>query len=342
MCAAPQLGRNERRVMLRTVSCAPTRWRAGLVAGLSAMVGLTLGSPANCTVVRFSTVLGNVDVRLYDTATPISGANFLGYVNRGDYNNVMIHRSIPGFVIQGGGWKFDGTSQVEPQNYPQVTSQAPILNEPGISNLSGTLAYAKVGPPAGQQPTPATINSATREWFFNLGDNSANLNAQNGGFTVFGRVVGNGMTVVNSIAALPRFIFQGAWSDGPMRNYTLAQYNALTPVNGNNVVNMTVSVLNLPAGDYDVNGVVNAADYSVWRSSYGSMTNAAADGNGNGKVDAADYVIWRNTAGAGAGTAELTSAGVPEPSAAFLVLCGGLLFAACRGRRAGFGRRKSA
>ena len=55
-------------------------------------------------------------------------------------------------------------------------------------------------------------------------------------------------------------------------------------------------------------------------------------------------LIWRNTAGpgAGAGAAELTSAGVPEPSAAFLVLCGGLFVAAHRGRRAGVGRRKSA
>lgn len=47
-------------------------------------------------------------------------------------------------------------------------------------------------------------------------------------------------------------------------------------------------------GDYDRNGVVEQADYTVWRTSFGSTVDLTADGNGNGIVDAGDYTIWRD------------------------------------------------
>ena len=63
-------------------------------------------------------------------------------------------------------------------------------------------------------------NSATSQWFFNLGDNSANLDNQNGGFTVFGEVIGDeGMAAVDEIAQLPVFNatnIDGAFSDLPL------------------------------------------------------------------------------------------------------------------------------
>jgi hypothetical protein len=71
------------------------------------------------------------------------------------------------------------------------------------------------------------------------------------------------------------------------------------------------------AGDYNGNGVVDAADYNMWRASFGSRTALAADGNNNGVIDGGDFVIWRNAAGAPGGG---TALGVPEPVTLELVL----------------------
>ena len=150
---------------------------------------------AQATIVRFnmegnSTSLGQIDVRFYDTATPFSVANFLNYQGEGKYDGSFIHRSVPGFVIQGGGFTYDASTN----GAPPVQTDPPVVNEFGISNLRGTVAYAK---------SAGSVDSATSQFFFNLADNSQNLDDQNGGFTVFGRVLGDGMDTVDAIAALP-------------------------------------------------------------------------------------------------------------------------------------------
>ena len=73
----------------------------------------------------------------------------------------------------------------------------------------------------------------------------------------------------------------------------------------------SVAALGKSMGDFDGSGKVDQADYNVWRSSFGSTTNLAADANGNGVVDSADYSMWRDhmgqsVPGAGGGSAAST------------------------------------
>ncbi len=174
---------------------------------LTALMAVLLAFPvvSSATVVRMQTVLGVIDVRLFDSATPLTVANFLNYVESGAYNNSFIHRSVPGFIIQGGGYIWDDPSK----SVVPITANAAVVNEfsANRSNLRGTIAMAKLG----NDP-----NSATNQWFFNLADNSPNLDSQNGGFTVFGQVVEKSMLVVDAIAALPLANASGAFTTLPI------------------------------------------------------------------------------------------------------------------------------
>jgi cyclophilin family peptidyl-prolyl cis-trans isomerase len=196
--------------------------------------------------VRLTTVLGTIDVALFGQQKPITVANFLKYVDQGNYFKIdptngqlassLIHRSEPGFVIQGGG--FLGTvDPAHPANAlpVQVAAFASIQNEPGLSNKRGTIAMAQFGSDA---------NSATSQWFINLADNGgppANLDIRSnnaGPYTVFGKVVHNGMTIADAIAALATFNFGSPFDQFPLRNYTQTDYNAHKSIAVSNLVSV--------------------------------------------------------------------------------------------------------
>jgi hypothetical protein len=70
------------------------------------------------------------------------------------------------------------------------------------------------------------------------------------------------------------------------------------------------------AGDYDSDGVVDAADYVVWRKMLGQNVayGGSGDGNGNGLVEPADYGVWRNNFGNGTIVGSAVTVAVPEPA----------------------------
>ena len=76
------------------------------------------------------------------------------------------------------------------------------------------------------------------------------------------------------------------------------------------------------AGDYNNNGVVDAADYVVWRKTNGQTgAGLAADGDGSGTVDDADYNFWRAHFGSTSGSGSALGGGaMPEPATIALLL----------------------
>lgn len=177
----------------------------------TALMFLAVASSARAgSVTHFDTVMGGFDVELYDAATPITVTNFLSYVTSGRYDGTFIHRAVPGFVVQGGGYYYDSASE-----FPvHIPTDPPIINEgtAGRPNVRGTISMARLA---------GDLNSATSEFFFNSVDNSANLDAQS--FVVFGQVLGSGMDVIDAISALQNVNAGGTFQNLPVRNYSGGQ-----------------------------------------------------------------------------------------------------------------------
>ena len=169
----------------------------------------------------FNTTQGTIPVLLTPQTTPKTVANFMSYANKGAYTNSIVHRSVPGFIWQAGGFQLSG------QTSAATPATAPVANEFGASNVRGTIAMAKLG---------SDPNSATSQFFFNESNaNAANLDNQNGGFTVFGNVVGTaGLAVMDAIASVP--VPTPGPLASPFDSAPLQGYKAGQPVMPSNLV----------------------------------------------------------------------------------------------------------
>ncbi len=142
------------------------------------------GTPAG-NGVTFETSLGNFEVELYPEKAPITVANFKSYVEEGFYNDLIFHRVIDGFMIQGGG--------LDKQMNEKPNKKA-IKNEAGngLKNEMYTLAMARTN----------VVDSATSQFFINVDDNDfldhQDESPSGFGYAVFGKVV-KGTDVIDKI-----------------------------------------------------------------------------------------------------------------------------------------------
>ncbi|MFO1380802.1 MAG: peptidylprolyl isomerase [Chitinivorax sp.] len=142
-------------------------------------------TPASNTIqVSMKTSMGDMVLELYPDKAPITVANFMQYANSGFYNNLIFHRVVKEFVVQGGGISVTGQTPA---------TQPPIKLEvgKGLSNVRGSIAMART----------SALDSATSQFFINTVDNTQ-LDTQGGGYAVFGKVV-SGLTVVDQINLVP-------------------------------------------------------------------------------------------------------------------------------------------
>jgi cyclophilin family peptidyl-prolyl cis-trans isomerase len=151
---------------------------------------------------------GSVFIELFDDR-PLTRDNFMQYVNGGHYDGSLMHRLSRDFVLQGGGFYPEFVVESPPLNQSldpdarldldgnPATPNPTVLNEynnaPPRSNVRGAIAMHKLD----GQP-----DSATNQWFVNLSNNQE-LDTSNGGFTVFGRVLSDGMLLFDAYNELP-------------------------------------------------------------------------------------------------------------------------------------------
>lgn len=144
--------------------------------------------------VVLETTHGRIVLELFPDKAPQTVANFLQYVKDGFYDGVIFHRVIPGFMIQGGGFKMDRSGEGKGK-LNQQAARAPVPNEAnnGLKNDRYSLAMARTN----------EINSGASQFFINVADNAfLNFTAPNArgfGYAVFGQVV-VGANVVDLIA----------------------------------------------------------------------------------------------------------------------------------------------
>ena len=142
------------------------------------------------TRATIATEIGDIEVELFDQAAPKATKNFVDLASNGFYDDVIFHRVIPGFVIQGGDGQYGKKSALERSRVGTGGPGYKFEDEPVTGEYErGALAMANAGP-----------DTNGSQFFICTDDLSGRLPKN---YTLFGQVT-SGMDVVDAIVGAPR------------------------------------------------------------------------------------------------------------------------------------------
>ncbi|HQU43745.1 MAG TPA: peptidylprolyl isomerase, partial [Pirellulales bacterium] len=220
-------------------------------------------------IVTVDTNFGNFQIELRPDAAPKTVSNFLSYVESGAYTDSIFHRSVPGFVEQAGGFtSSSATFGGSTSQFTTIPTNSPVNLEYKLANVAGSVAMARTSDP----------NSATDQWFVNLVDNSTTLGpggSDQYGYTVFGQVIGNGMQVLDAIAALN---VDNADNGGTFSQLPLGSNNELVRISSVSIDSIDGTVFS----DTNGNGTLDSGEQGV------SGRTVYIDANNNGVLDSGE------------------------------------------------------
>jgi cyclophilin family peptidyl-prolyl cis-trans isomerase len=161
--------------------------------------------------VRIITSMGNVVVELYPDRAPITVAEFLKYVNEGQYTQTLFHRVIPGFLIQGGG--FAAADEAVKPTHPAIFNESGN----GLQNKRGWVGLARTEAP----------HSGNCQFYINLADNpELDPLPVRWGYTVFGKVI-DGQDVLDRISTVPTGAEGKFKADAPLSHVVIQKIEPL-------------------------------------------------------------------------------------------------------------------
>lgn len=157
---------------------------------------------------------GWLDIALVPGRAPVTVLNFLRHVEQSYYDGTVFHRVYPGFMIQAGGFNFGQSGYSDkPAIFPAIALERTSVT--GLSNVQFSVAMARTNDP----------DTATSEFFINVADNSASLDATGSrpdGYAVFGGLTAaeaeetQAIDLLNAILLVPKSVLIDSVATRPL------------------------------------------------------------------------------------------------------------------------------